>query len=834
MVNKRIKSSNDIKNIIENVLKNKSNDKDFSNKSIEQLVEELSIYHRELEYQNDELRRIQVLLEKTKEHFKDLYMNAPIGYVTCKDNLIINSVNNKLTKILAISEHDIIGKSIHKIIHPDYQDTFYFHTRKLLGTGKASSCEVKLLNRENTFVLLDSNLYYIDEELYIRIAVTDISYQKQVEKSLYEHKSMLSSIVNTLPGHLNVIDKDFNVIAVNDGSVNCGYRGDNPSSNKIKCYNKFKNSTRPCHECRVKEIFQSGESIVETISYYDKLEDDQKTMQLFFSPLKGEDGKINGIVEYGIDVTELKNIQRKAQEASIAKSEFIANMSHEIRTPLNGVIGFADLLKTTNLSYEQKQFIKNINVSANSLLTVVNDILDFSKIEAGRLEIELILTNINDILSEVMNIVEFHAYNNDIELVLNVSPQVPSMLLLDPVRVRQILLNLTGNAIKFTKKGLVELIVDFQKSDCQNVGIVTFTVKDNGIGISKENVKKLFKAFSQGDTSMTRKYGGTGLGLIISNKLAEKMASKIELKSQEGLGSEFSFSIETEYISDKNLEVKFSNISRVLTIVKNSSQRKVINAILKEYNVKFDTCKSPIEAISLIQKKSDINLIILDYQFYPSSFNKFLSFLNKNKSEEFVKQKIIILYRTFDSIAVNNLISSSNIELKLIKPIRKEHIYDLLEATNLQQSSSYHPHELNKQVDKISPLINKKLTFLVVDDVDINSKLVKIMLKKLSPNASVIIVKNGQEAIDVYKTINADIIFMDLQMPICDGYQASKEIRNLESHSQKHTPIIALTACVVKGEKEKCLANGMDGYLPKPLKKEDLFKILNQFLIDTN
>lgn len=826
MEKKEVKSSNDIKKFIESVLKRSEDKQDFSNKSIDQLIEELSIYHRELEYQNDELRRIQQQLEESKEHFKDLYMNAPIGYFTCDKNLIIQSVNNRLMSILNLEESDILGNPIHKFIHPDYQNTFYFHTKSLFNHGITESCEIVLNNIKQTVVLLDSNIYRLEGKVFVRIAVTDIAYQKSVEEKLIENKQMLSSILNTLPGQLNVIDKDFNVIAVNDGSKNCGYDRDKLFGNKVKCYDKFKSSSRPCKVCKVKSIFESGETIVETLSFYDNKEKVNKTLQLIFSPIRGENGSVRGIVEYGVDVSELKAAQVKAEEASIAKSEFIANMSHEIRTPLNGVIGFADLLNNTKLSFEQRQFIRNINVSANSLLTVVNDILDFSKIEAGKLDIEIVNTDINSLLGEVMNIIEFHSSNKDIELVLDISSKVPKNLFIDPVRVRQILLNLAGNAIKFTKNGLVQVLVDFEEDEGENMGLITFTVIDNGIGISPQKIKRLFKAFSQGDSTMTRKYGGTGLGLIISNKLAEKMGSRIEVKSQEGVGSEFSLSLRTNFIPENKQNLRFSAISRILTIVKNEKQRKVLTKILQEYQLSVTSCNCLKHAEKTIEKFTEYDLIIIDFQFNKNKILEFLSSLSKIKGEDFIKQRTIILYRAVDGIKVNSLFNNSPFELKLLKPIRKDHIFNILQAIELDNNPTYLAiNDKNHETTAI-PLIDKKLTFLIADDVEINSKLVKIMLTKLSPKSKVFIAKDGKEALDMYREINPDFVFMDLQMPICDGYEATKQIRTCEENILKKTPIVALTACVIKGEKEKCLRCGMDAYLAKPLKREDLFNTL--------
>ncbi|MBF0227338.1 MAG: response regulator, partial [Desulfobacterales bacterium] len=526
------------------------------------------------------------------------------------------------------------------------------------------------------------------------------------------------------------------------------------------------------------------------------------------------------------DITKQKEAEILAIKASKAKSEFLANMSHEIRTPLNGVIGFTDLLKKTNLDSMQKQYVDNISTSANSLLGIINDILDFSKIEAGKLELEKIKTDIIEITEQVADIVKFHVSQKGLELLLNIEPDIPRFALVDPIRLKQILVNLLSNAIKFTEQGEVEITVTFTRKN-ERLGEFNFSVQDTGIGISEEQQKKLFKAFSQVDSSTTRKFGGTGLGLIISNLLAEKMGSEIKLRSEIGMGSNFFFSIETEYEVGEKLDLSsLTDIKRVLVIDDNDHNRIILEQIFKNWGIEFVGEDNGLLGLKHIEISGAFDVIIVDYNMPYLNGIDTIKMIREKLHLSPKQQPIILLHSSADDPMIHEECKKLGVRFNLIKPIKSQellyylkNIYNRLDIDKNQNILFSDPVVISKD---IKPII------IVAEDVSMNMLLATTIIKQILPNSIILEAKNGKEAFDTAKTKNPDIILMDVQMPEMDGIEATEHIRKL--NLVKHVPIIALTAGAVKEEKEKCLKAGMDDFLSKPISLEDLHKILKKYL----
>ena len=528
------------------------------------------------------------------------------------------------------------------------------------------------------------------------------------------------------------------------------------------------------------------------------------------------------------EVDNRKKAENEAKKANQSKSEFLANMSHEIRTPLNGVIGFSELLEKTEISSTQKQYIENIIVSAQSLLEIINDILDFSKIEAGKLELDLIESDITDIVNSTADILKFPASKKGIELLLDIQPDIPSIALVDPIRLKQVLINLAGNAVKFTTEGEVEIKLAFKKIN-KKKGTYEFLVRDTGIGIKEEQRHKLFQAFSQADTSTTRKYGGTGLGLVISNMLINKMGGSIQLKSKDGHGSEFSFSIDTEYQDKKTSVVNtLEAIKKVLIIDDNENNRKILEKNLEYWKLEYTSIKSGPEAIEHLKKHNTYDVILMDYEMPELNGLDTISLLRKQMRT--CQQPIILLHSSTDDLEIQEKCKKYGVNYHLTKPVKSlELLYYLQHLHHQVPVSERSKEKRTLKLPKITPKI------LIAEDMATNRLLINTILKKMIPSAQIMEATNGLEALKMTKTKNPDLILMDVQMPQMNGIEATVQIRQYEKeHSLSHTPIIALTAGVVKGEDEKCLKTGMNDFIKKPIDQSILFHKLKEILQTKN
>ena len=666
-----------------------------------------------------------------------------------------------------------------------------------------------------------------------------IAQSRESYRFLYEQNKILNDNLNV---GVAVIDREMRLVHANRQMKEWFPKAIDGSSQL--CYKSFEGTKLDgiCDNCPVAMSFEDGQSHISIREVAGK--QGTEYFKIEAVPIRSEEGEVSSALEIVEDITqiklqELELIQAKdqAEAASKAKSEFLANMSHEIRTPLNGVIGFTELLYDTPLSYTQQQYLDNAINCAHSLLSVLNDILDFSKIEAGKLELDPINTDLIDLVEQAVDIVKFPAAKKNLELLLDLSPQLPRYAIVDPIRLKQILVNLLSNSVKFTEVGEVELKVRHEILNGDRA-LFNFIIRDTGIGISEEQQHRLFKAFSQADSSTTRKFGGTGLGLIISNLIADKMNSKIELESTPGQGSVFSFALELDYREGPKIAHKSLQGSRVLFVDDNDKNRMIIERTLLQWQVDIVCADSAGSALATVKDSPAFDVVIVDYHMPEHDGIMAITMLREYFLAGDLKLPKFILYASADDNLNQTQLQALELSNRLVKPVKaselmlylREALGAIKEQAVVESVPSSPVVLAPSEAKEVSSGAGTKV--MVVEDNQMNMILIREILKKTYPNIDIISATNGLEAVQIYKEQALDLILMDIQMPVLDGLEASRQIRDLEKQNSAlvEVPIIALTAGVLTNERENCYAAGMNDYLSKPVAQEKLEDVLGEYL----
>ena len=795
--------------------------------------------------------RITLALEKSalaEEQSRLILENATDGILTIDDEQVIVRFNPACEMMWGYSSEEVLGKKITMLI-PEYAREGHLDNVHKFRDSHVSGLHMedrglKLFGLTKGDVVFPAevgiSMSDVNGDKYYSAFIKDITGRVRAESEILQAKKTADEALEELENVSSVILRwlpDGTITSINAYGMNLfGFPEEQLSGEPL-----FGTIVRDSVEAR-NGIADLVKNIVANPEEYFSLEgqncnSDGKELWMSWSnnPIVNEDGKLKEILAIGHDITqrkhletELKTAMNVANEATKAKGDFLANMSHEIRTPMNAVIGLSDLCLRTDLSSKQHDYLSKIHGSAESLLGIINDILDFSKIEAGRLDIEEIEFEIDQVLENLATVAQVKTQEKGLEFLFKRDPQVPTVLMGDPLRLGQVLINLTNNAVKFTEKG--EILVDIElmeKSDDQVT--LQFSVRDTGIGMTREQLGKLFQSFSQADTSTTRKYGGTGLGLSISKQLVELMGGQIGVESESGIGSTFTFTV-TLGVSANAEEKVFSVVpdlqnKHAVVVDDNPTAREILTTYLESFTFRVDEAANADELFKLMKESEQpYDLIILDW-LMPGM--KGLDAADKIKTE--IKPDIdphIIMVSAFSSGDIKNKPGGQHIDQFLSKPVSPSHLFDAVMAAfgiasnNKTRQKSRHQFDM----ETLRPVQGAQI--LLVEDNQINQQVASELLELTG--FFVDIANHGQEALDMLEKKAYDCVLMDVQMPVMDGYTATGKIR--ENSKFHDLPVLAMTANATLEDRDRSLKAGMNEHIAKPIRTEILFAALLKWI----
>jgi PAS domain S-box-containing protein len=760
----------------------------------------------------------------------------------------IVSWNKGAEKLFGYKAEEIIGKHINVLL-PDDKQAEEERILSEVANGKNITLETTRKYKDGRIFHISSSVSPINDSFGKVIGAAkiarDISERKKTEQELKDSAERLAAIMNTVVDGIITINHIGIVQTFNPSAERIfGYKADEVIGKNVKML--MPDPYHSEHDGYLGNYLTTGDAKV--IGIGREVTAKRKDSSIFPMDLAISEMSVSGsrmFVGMIRDITARKEAERqleeerlKAEHANYAKSEFLATMSHEIRTPLNGILGMAELLSNMDLNEKEGRYVNTILSSGELLLVLINDVLDFSKIEAGELELENIPVIINALISEVTQLLCNRASENNVELAVKCPQDIPLAVLTDPVRLRQVLINLIGNAIKFTKEGHVLINVSVKNFRESYVGL-RFEVTDTGIGIPQEKIATIFEQFSQADSSTTRKFGGTGLGLAICKKLVEKMGGKIGVESLPDKGSTFWFEIEFEVYAD--LTENKLDITRqlkglnILIVDDYPINLEIYHEYLKHVGVSCDLAESAIAGLNKMQQKNfagdPYNVVIIDYHM-PQMDGLEMGVLIKRNPEKYGNAQLILLTALDKSEGLQE-INMSGFCMHILKPVYPNILTDsIINAMQMKVADLSEVDELRNTPVKKNKLMKKvdskyNINALVVDDFPANVEVAKEMLEKVG--CLVTTATNGNEALGILEKFPSkfDIIFLDCQMPVMDGYATTRKIR--EAAWGKKIPIIALTANTIKDAREKCLASGMNNYISKPMKISNITEMLDKY-----
>lgn len=652
----------------------------------------------------------------------------------------------------------------------------------------------------------------------------DVTEQIRAEQELARERDLLKTIINNVPDLIYVKDRAGRFVTANASLLQLFNLPDTEALAGRTDYD-FSPPELACHYVADDQnVMRDRRPLLDREETHRTGDGETLCLLTTKVPLLNTDGEVIGVVGIGHDITQRKLADEEilaakevADKANRAKSDFLANMSHEIRTPMNAIIGMTDLVLDTSLEPSQRGYLSMVQESADALLSVINDILDFSKIEAGKLDLEARVFEIRESLGDTMKTLGLKAHAKQIELAFRVAPEVPRFLCGDVGRLRQILINLVGNAIKFTSVG--EVVVDVRLVTLNDTdATLEIAVRDTGIGIEKEKFDSIFREFEQADTSTTRRFGGTGLGLAISSRLVRLFGGEISIASNVGTGSTFSFEATFQVAPEDVGQTQQRGVvvvggTKVLIVDDNETNRLILQEMLTNWGMVTTMASSGQAAIetlrSACQDGHPFDLVISDVNMPEMSGYDFIAAI---REDDAMTELPIVILTSGGRDGEQKLAQQLNVSERLMKPVKQSEMFDaIVRVLGVNASES---HTDFAPVD--DRMANARLKILLAEDNEINQRLAIGVLTR--DGHEVVVAKNGAETLEHFKRDRFDVILMDVQMPVMDGMEATQAIRELERESGNHTTIVAMTAHAMKGDREKCLAAGMDEYIAKPIR----------------
>ncbi len=769
-------------------------------------------------------------LEKERDRAQ-LYLDV-VGVLVVALNIegLVVLINRKGCELLGYREDEILSKNwfdvcVQKEIREEAKG---FFEKLLTGVGAPVEYhENPVLTKDGEERVIAFHYSLIRDQTFsitgVLFSGEDITERKNAMDNLKLANQFQRRLLSTAATAIITVDPDRIITSVNDAfCLITGFRSEEVVGHPCAIF-----AVEPCESnCSLYSPERSGPIFRENSLIRNKSGE-------LLSILKNADlivdesEKVVGGIESFIDVTELISAREKALAANVAKSAFLANMSHEIRTPMNGIIGMTELALNTSLTDEQREYLDLVMSSADSLLGIINDILDFSKVEAGKIDLEFLDFNLREYLEDLARTLSVQAKDKDVEVACHILPEVPELVVGDYERLGQIIVNIMSNAIKFTPSGEVVLRVDNQSIHEDEV-VLHFSISDSGIGIPHERLDKIFQPFEQVDATTTRKFGGSGLGLAIASRLVEMMGGKIWVESELGKGSLFHFSArfrvqEKPETRPVPLEVTSLKNIRVLAVDDNPTNRAILMDTLLSWDMLPTIVEGASQALEVFEQSEPedlgFSLILLDVQMPGMDGVELAAEIKRNQRMSSVP---IIMLTSAGKPDNMNKLRKMGISEYLVKPIKQSQLFDKLVSVLSSRIVDKRPTIVPSH--DLIPETQRCLRILLAEDNPTNQMLAIRLLEKVGH--SVKLAKTGKEAVEAMKVEKFDLVLMDVQMPEMDGFEATAVIRMNEKLSGFHTPVVAMTAHALKGDRERCLEAGMDAYLSKPIRFKELIETI--------